>query len=145
MNTNWAKILLFSLLSFALGVILCLLLCGRCGGGACGKGDHCGRASACMHGGQGHGGSCSGMMGHCGGACKGACGGGMDLDHHKGGAHGDGPAHGIVKQLEAADFQGDTTIAIDGGTVNVKRTGERIEVRVEMEKTLEENTQQSAH
>jgi hypothetical protein len=140
MNTNWAKILLFSLLSFALGFILCLLLCGRCGGGACGKGGHCGREGACMHGAHGHG----GMMGHCGGACQGAHGGAGGAACCKGGGHGEGPAHGIVKQLEAAGFQGDTTIAIEGGTVNVKRTGERTEVRVEMEKTVEETTTQPA-
>ncbi|HRP00256.1 MAG TPA: hypothetical protein PLN54_12540 [Flavobacteriales bacterium] len=147
MNTNWAKILLFSLLSFALGVILCLLLCGRCGGGACGQGGHCGRESACMHGGHGHGhgGACGGAcMGQCGGACKGACGGATGAACCKGGGHGEGPAHGIVKQLEAAGFQGDTTIAIEGGTVNVKRTGERTEVRVEMEKTVDETTAQPA-
>lgn len=140
MNTNWAKILLFSLLSFALGVILCLLLCGRCGGGAYGKGGHCGREGACMHGAHGHG----GMMGHCGGACQGAHGGAGGAACCKGGGHGEGPAHGIVKQLEAAGFQGDTTIAIEGGTVNVKRTGERTEVRVEMEKTVDESTTQPA-
>jgi hypothetical protein len=137
MNTNWAKILLFSLLSFALGVILCLLLCGRCGGGACGNGGHCGREGACMHGAHGHG----GMMGHGGGACQGAHGGAGGAACCKGGDHGEGQAHGIVKQLEAAGFQGDTTIAIEGGTVNVKRTGERTEVRVDMEKTSEETTQ----
>lgn len=46
--------------------------------------------------------------------------------------------------LVARNFQGDTTVAIDGGTVNVKRTGEKMEVKVELRdsvsKTVEVNT-----
>jgi len=150
MNTNWAKILLFSLLSFALGVILCMLMCGRCGGGSCGTKSECHKEMSCMHGGMGscghgahgmgHGGSCTGdCKGTCDGSCKGKCGQGSGAACCKGGGgghHGEGPAHGIVKELEAADFQGDTTIAIDGGSVNVKRSGNRTEVRVMMQDSV---------
>jgi hypothetical protein len=134
MNTNWAKILLFSLLSFALGVILCMLMCGRCGGGMCGGKAGCHKEAACGHGNMG---SCAHSgMGSCGHGAQGmgaCCKGGA---HGKEGHHGEGPAHGIVKALEAADFQGDTTIAIDGGTVNVKRSGNRTEVRVMMQDSV---------
>ncbi|MBL7980428.1 MAG: hypothetical protein JNL52_01330 [Flavobacteriales bacterium] len=139
MNTNWAKILLFSLLSFALGVILCMLMCGRCGGGACGGKSECHKETSCAHG-TGYGGRCTGdSKGTCDGSCKGKCGHGSGAACCKGGGgghHGEGPAHGIVKALEAADFQGDTTIAINGGTVNVKRDGNRTEVRVMMQDSV---------
>ncbi|MBK9177003.1 MAG: hypothetical protein IPM46_11870 [Flavobacteriales bacterium] len=46
MNTNWAKILLFTLLGFALGFIICCMTCGRCMGGGC-EGDSCRSSSAC--------------------------------------------------------------------------------------------------
>ncbi len=126
MNTNWAKVLLFSLLSFALGVILCMLMCGRCGGGWCGTKSACTKDAQCAHGAMGSCGHGAHGMGAC---CKGGA-------HGMEGHHGDGPAHGIVKELEAADFQGDTTIAIEGGTVNVKRSGNRTEVRVMMQDSI---------
>lgn len=117
MNTNWAKILLFSLLGFALGFIISCLTCGgcmrgqSCGGGSCNKEMSChGGAAGCSHHGEG----------------KAAC--------CKGGAHGEGhgDVHVIVKDLERSGFQGDTTIAIEGGTVSIKRTGDSTRVQVEM-------------
>ena len=52
--------------------------------------------------------------------------------------------HTIIDGLKASNFQGDTTITVDGGTVKVKRTGDQMEVKVEMsdstrvvEKTVE--------
>jgi hypothetical protein len=46
--------------------------------------------------------------------------------------HGDDPAKAIVAKLEAANFQGDTTIAVPGGTVKVSRKGTRTEVMVDI-------------
>ena len=64
--------------------------------------------------------------------------------HGEGHAHGDAGVHAVIDGLKASNFQGDTTITIDGGTVNVKRTGDKMEVKVEMsdsarveEKTVE--------
>jgi hypothetical protein len=124
MNTNWAKVLLFSLLSFALGFLICCMCCGRCSGGGCQHGGcdvgmHCARgASSCGHG---HGG-------------KACCKGGM---HHNDAAeHGvlDGNAevNRIAKDLERSGFIGDTTISIDGGTVRVMRNPDNTKVQVEM-------------
>jgi len=127
MNTNWSKILLFSLLSFALGFAICCMCCHHgCGGGSCGHGAEMGMA--CEHGGgggcvHGDGGSCmhggEGKMS----CCKGGHGEGHGEDHG---------VHAIVMSLKDANFQGDTTIAIDGGTVNVHRDGDKMEVKVEM-------------
>lgn len=127
MNTNWAKILLFSLISFALGFAICCLCClgGGChSGGSCEMGMGGGHGSACAHGG---GGACM----H-GGEGKAACCKGGHGD-----AHSDDGIHTIVSGLEAANFQGDTTIAIEGGTVNVQRTGDKMEVKVEMRDSTE--------
>jgi hypothetical protein len=138
MNTNWSKILLFTLLGFALGYIVCRLSCGNChGGGGC----HGGMEASC-HGGMSmcdHGGTCcSGKDSHCE---KAGC------DHKMGGAcckgGGHGTSHGeervkvIVADLEKTGFQGDTTIAIEGGTVSVSRTGDSTLVKVEMTKAEE--------
>ena len=122
MNTNWAKIQLFSLLSFALGVVMCCLVCHHCGGGGCERGGGCGDEKSC-HGGMGE---CS----HHGGGEKAACckGGGHGM------GHGDDNVHVIVKELEGSNFQGDTTISIDGGTVIVHRMGDSTTVKVEMKK-----------
>lgn len=60
MNTNWAKILLFTLLGFALGWIMSCLMCapcmgrGDCGGGGCHGKSECRAEASCGHGG-GHG------------------------------------------------------------------------------------------
>lgn len=124
MNTNWAKILLFTLLGFALGHIvtyLCMCRCGQHGGHECHAGA-CGQAvdGACCpahgHGGKGHGG------------------------------HGQGHEERvseIVHGLKASGFQGDTTIQDGGAIVRIGIHGEKTEVRVEMsdsvvvEKTVE--------
>lgn len=135
MNTNWSKILLFTLLGFALGWIICCLTCDRCHrgggceGGGCGKEMSChGGMSMCDHGGK----CCSGKGSQCdkegcdhkmGGAC---CKGGHGM------GHGDEKVKVIVADLEKAGFQGDTTIAIDGGTVSVSRSGDSTKVQVEM-------------
>ncbi len=145
MNTNWAKILLFSLLGFALGFVICCLTCGRCHqGGGCEKGGaQChGGMSQCEHGGS----CCSGEGSHCD---KAGCDHKMGAACCKGGhgMHGmkeDGNVQVIVKQLEGSNFQGDTTITIDGGTVNVHRMGDSTTVKVEMHKT-EEVTVEHTH
>jgi hypothetical protein len=67
MNSNWAKILLFSILFLVLGFILGRV-CGNCGGGKCGPGDMHGACSthegmggeACAHGKKD---KCCSMMG----------------------------------------------------------------------------------
>jgi len=41
----------------------------------------------------------------------------------------------IVKSLEAEDFEGDTVLMIPGGQVRMVKTGDEIEVEVEMEDT----------
>lgn len=151
MNTNWAKILLFSLLSFALGFIICCLTCGSCHrGGDC----HGGKEASC-HGGMSmcdHGGSCcSGENSRCekegcdhkmgAACCKGhqegkmaCCKGGHGMGHGDAepGSEAGPSVQVIVKELEGANFQGDTTIAIEGGTVSVSRTGDSTMVKVEM-------------
>ena len=38
----------------------------------------------------------------------------------------------IVKSLEGDDFKGDTTIAIEGGEIQISRNGEEMEVEVEI-------------
>ena len=84
------------------------------------------------------------MMGGHGKAC---CGGGHgDMGGCKSGkgpgmcsAHGEGEdnVHTVIDGLKASNFQGDTTINIQGGTVNVKRTGEKMEVKVEMRDSVQ--------
>jgi len=103
MDTNWGKILLFSLLFGAVGFLI-----GRTTGGGCHRGGGCGKgacvASACCE---------NGMRGE---------------RHH--GKRGEG-VHAIVKGLEASGFEGDTVITADGATIKVSRGGGRTEVRVE--------------
>lgn len=124
MNTNWAKILLFSLLSFALGFLICCMCCGRCAGGSCQRGDdgrgmHCARgAASCGHG-HGEKACCKGGMHH-----------GHDMEH--GDTTGNAEVESITRGLEEAGFIGDTTIAIDGGTVHVMRNAESTKVKVEV-------------
>lgn len=165
MNNPWVKILVFGLL-FGIGGFLI----GRCCGGGCHKGG-CDKEAAChgkgacseggaeagkdcCKGGGHHGGhgSCGKAQGSCKGACKGDCGG------HCGGAcgeggkacckgmmHGDDKAQVVIDGLVARNFQGDTTVAIDGGTVNVKRTGDKMEVKVEMRDSVSKTVEVHAH
>ena len=81
-------------------------------GGACCKGG--------MHG-EGKGACCMGE-GHEGASC------------HMG--MGEDNVHVIIDGLKEKNFQGDTTISIDGGTVHVTRTGDKMEVKVEMKGSL---------
>ncbi|MBK8338555.1 MAG: hypothetical protein IPK99_00385 [Flavobacteriales bacterium] len=102
MNTNWSKILLFSLLSFALGVIICCLCCRICWGGSCHRGG-CGNEMACSQGGA----ACA----HCaegkGACCKGGHGGEGKASCCKGGhGHAEGDSeHGdkMEVKVEAQD------------------------------------------
>lgn len=159
MNTNWSKILLFSLLSFALGFLVahcCARHCGHHGG--CDKdGMECHGKSMCDHGG-----GCCSEGGHCdkadcdhkmgGACCHGQMGGHQGCMMHgdmkggccKMGMGEDDKVHVIIDGLKEKNFQGDTIITIDGGTVNVSRHGDKMEVKVEMrdnmkveEKTVE--------
>ncbi len=155
MNNPWLKILVFSLLFGAVGFLL-----GRncCGGGRdrghCEAGMGCAKGGAECHGKSmcDHGGACCSGEGKCemancdhkmGGACYKGMGHGMGHGMGEGMGHGKGacchPSKGgadladaIVEKLTAANFQGDTTVAIDGGTVQVSRHGDKVEVKVEM-------------
>ncbi|MBK8499481.1 MAG: hypothetical protein IPL52_11870 [Flavobacteriales bacterium] len=149
MNTNWSKILLFTLLGFALGFAICCLTCGRCSRGG---GDCHGGMSMCDHGGS----CCSGEGSRCdkegcdhkmgAACCKGhqegrmaCCKGGHGM------GHGDGNVKVIVADLEKAGFQGDTTIAIAGGTVHVSRMGDSTQVKVEMKEVVKEEVHEHMH
>ncbi|MEO8066131.1 MAG: hypothetical protein ABI599_00420 [Flavobacteriales bacterium] len=135
------KLLLVALL-FSIGGFFLGRHWSGCGHG-CGDMGSCHGNAGCMHGtGDMHGASCckgghGEGMGHGEGAGKSCCKGHGD-EHGEG--HGEGmfegndddQAHLIIKGLKDADFQGDTTIAIDGGTVHVKRDGHKMEVQVEM-------------
>ena len=126
MNTNWTKILLFSLLALALGFIIGMMCRSHCyGSGHCGKdGYHqtagCGSGSSCCKGDDHYGGS--------------SCHRGGKRDHHDKG-HGDGEAHEAIERIKASDFQGDTTVAIEGGTVKIHREGDEMKVEVEMKRS----------
>lgn len=137
MNTNWSKILLFTLLGFALGFAICCLTCGRCHrGGSC-HGGGCGKEMSC-HGDMG-GASCmhhdamgGATCGHHAEGRAACCKGGHGM------GHGESNVKVIVADLEKAGFQGDTTVAIDGGTVHVNRTGDSTTVKVEMKEEMKE-------
>lgn len=153
MNSPWVKLLVFGLL-FAIGGFLV----GRHYGGhygqwTCIKDASCHARATCSHG-EGctkeeckKGGSCcKGGHGEAHGEGKACCKKvhGEGHGHNHGGNHGDADVHAIIDGLKASNFQGDTTITVDGGTVNVKRTGEQMKVKVEMsdstrvvEKTVE--------
>lgn len=126
MNTNWSKTLLFSLLFLVLGGVIGHMVTYHMMRG-CGHHGGCGMSASCGHGGGMH---------HGEGKASCCAGGG----HGHGEGHGHDDDHGvraIVHQLEEANFQGDTTITIDGGTVNVKRVGDKTEVRVEVRDSTE--------
>ncbi len=154
MNNPWLKILVFGLL-FGIGGFLIGRSCGHgCGhkGGGCHKEMSCCKDGACEHGGSccteggkcdkagcdhtammgGHGKACC-MGGHSeGGSCKGGMGPGMCSAR----GEGEDKVHTVIDGLKASNFQVDTTINIEGGTVNVKRTGDKMEVKVEMRDSL---------
>ena len=48
---------------------------------------------------------------------------------------GNGEVQVIVKSLEAGDFEGDTVFAIPGGQVHMVKSGDEVEVEVEMSET----------
>lgn len=154
MNSNWSKILLFSLLSFVLGWLVCCFCCG--GHRGCGWHDEgCEKGGMCMHG-EGMGGCCKGegegcMHGGKGSCCKGEGHGGCahgEMEGKKGACckmgHGDDAAHATIEKIKASNFEGDTTVMVEGGTVKIHKHGEDFKVEVEMtdsmhmeEKTVE--------
>ena len=146
MNPNRYKTLFFCLLSFLLGWAVSHFCCrGGCHQGGCEKGGmECHGKSMCEHGGGccTEGSHCS--MANCdhkmgGDCCKGGHGmmhGGMKGGCCKMGMGGDEKVHVILDGLKEKNFQGDTVIAIDGGTVNVSRRGDKMEVKVEMKDSL---------
>lgn len=144
MNTNWSKILVFGLLFGIAGYFI-----GRSCSGACGRDRAgCHREMSCCDkdGNCVHGGSCCKPGGHCEKAgCehaammeshgKACCKGGHGHSEHGSSAAGV-EAEAIVHELKKSGFQGDTTIAISGGTVQVTRTGDKCEVRVNVQDSV---------
>jgi len=148
MNTNWSKILLFSLLGFALGWLICCFTCRGCHGSGCERDGRCEKGGMCAHGeGACDGSRCKGMKGHGGkDCCK-----GMSAGEGKGACCKAMMGHGnnvevVIEKIKASNFQGDTTVAIDGGTVKIHKEGDQLKVEVEMkdsasaEKTVEVHT-----
>ena len=146
MKTNWTKLLVVCLLVGLAGFFL-----GRWCAGSCGnKGAACHRPMACCDkdGNCEHGGTCCKPGGQCTkadcdhaammeGHGKACCKGGHHGHHaHHGGTGAEAAVEDIVLRLKEGDFEGDTTIAINGGTVNVIRNGERMEVRVNVADSL---------
>jgi hypothetical protein len=145
MSSNIYKNIVLIIVGVLLGWLICRFCCNGCGGGGCEKGGAACHKSMCEHGGA----CCSGE-----GKCDKA-----DCDHKmggaccKGGGHGEGKAacnhgghgdmhaddkvHVIIDGLKEKNFQGDTVIAIDGGTVHVTRTGDKMEVKVEMKDSVQ--------
>lgn len=116
-NAPWSKILLFSLLAGAIGFVIGMLC--RCH-------DHggCRRGGTCEGGAHGHD--------------RAACCERNDLDAHDHAPGSRDRVRAMVKEIEAGGFQGDTTLAIEGGKVFVHREGDRTEVNVTMEKEGEQ-------
>lgn len=123
MNTNWAKILLFSLIGFALGFLVCKFAFN--GNHHCNGHGACASAASCCNGGYDNENCCK--HGHAR-VCGEKEGNGEDHSERP----GDAAAEKIVSDLEKVDFKGDTTITIDGGKVHVVRSAENIRVDVEM-------------
>lgn len=109
---NWAKTLLFTLIGFGLGWAICCLTCGRCGGDDY-RGGSFSQEQSC------HAGASQG--GHRGTCCSSK-------------SNGSERVQVIVADLEKAGFQGDTTIAIEDGSIHVMRAGDSTTVRVEVSK-----------
>jgi hypothetical protein len=132
MNTNWSKILLFSLLSLALGIVIGHMCTYMCMGGSCHHGGH-GDMACCKEGGKEgceHGGMKEGCEHGEGG--KGACC--MGEGHH--GEDHEARIHTIVHGLKERNFQGDTTIKEEGCVVTIGMHGDKTEVKVEMSDSL---------
>lgn len=115
MKENWFAISIFSVIFGILGYLLgcCSGCCSSYGYG----GNSCSPEAGCVY--SGHG-------------VHGAHGedGVFFFDHH---GDSDG-IHAIIHELETQEFTGDTTITIDGGTIQVTKSDEgEIEVKVEME------------
>ncbi|MBL8001027.1 MAG: hypothetical protein JNL05_03610, partial [Flavobacteriales bacterium] len=152
MNNPWLKTLVFSLLFGAVGFLLgrhCGHGCGR-DRGHCEKAAGCQGESACEHGGGccTEGGKCD--MAECdhagamaGAGMGGACCKGHGMGH--GGGHGEkacckGMGHGAaeaeaqaaVDRIKASGFQGDTTVKITGGHVNIGLHGDDVKVMIEL-------------
>lgn len=148
MNSPWVRLLLIALVCGAIGFFLGRS-CRGCGG--CEKGrSSCHAEASCGHG----GGHCKDKAacshGESGGCCKGkaSCchsGRGEHDGHGMHGGHGEDKAHIIIQELKTKNFQGDTTISIEGGTVHVKRTGEQMEVKVEMTDSVKKTVEVHAH
>ena len=61
---------------------------------------------------------------------------------------GDAEAHAIVKKIKASNFEGDTTVAIEGGTIKIHKEGDQMKVQVELSdstRTEEKTVEVHAH
>jgi len=152
MNNPWFKVLVFSLLFGAVGFLLGRECGHGCRGrerGHCEKGATCHGESACDHGGAccTEGGTCDKAdcdhtmggacckghgMGHMG-RCEGHGGEGMKACC-KGMGHtaAEDEAQAAVDRIKASSFQGDTTVKITGGHVNIHKQGDKLEVMIEL-------------
>ncbi|MBL7951837.1 MAG: hypothetical protein JNM62_08955 [Flavobacteriales bacterium] len=145
MNTNWSKILVFGLLFGIAGFFI-----GRCSGKGCGPDrGACHKPMACCDkdGNCEHGGTCCKPGGQCDkqgcdhaammeGHGKACCKGGHGHGHRAGQHPADSEAEAFVQRLKEAGFEGDTTLTIAGGTVNVVRKGDHTEVRVNVQDSV---------
>src|SRR5262245_16622816 len=120
--TNWYKIALFCLLSFLLGWFVGRHLCGGHHGG-------------CHEGGMCHEGGCEQGGKDC---CKGEGHGDMHGEHMSGGkccvegeeGGREEKIHAIIHGIKDSNFQGDTTVKIEDGSVHISRHGDKMEVKV---------------
>lgn len=132
MNNPWLKVLVFSLLFGAVGFLL-----GRQCGARCGRDrGHCERAAAC-HGENACGGDAKACASLCRGNCDGSGGGKCSGDMKtccKGMGHGNAEdeAQAAVDRIKASGFQGDTTVKITGGHVNIGLHGDEVKVMIEL-------------
>jgi hypothetical protein len=114
MKENWFAISIFSVIFGILGYLLGM--CGSC----------CAPQNCCSSSQQ-----CSSQQACCAPSGAACCAGGENVFIHK---HDGDAAHAIIHELEMADFVGDTTITIDGMTINMTKSEDGdIDVQVEME------------
>lgn len=139
MNTNWTKVLLFSLLFGAVGFIL-----GRMCGHGCGERQGCERGAMECHGKSmcEHGGGCCTEGGHCD---KAGCDHEMGAACCKKGGPGDPDVQGMVHQLRASGYQGDTVLTYPDCTVKVGIHGDKTLVEVERKDSVVVKSEEAHH
>ena len=115
MKENWFAISIFSVIFGILGYLLGM--CGTC----------CNTQSLCNTDQQ-----CSSQQSCCPSSAASCSAAGENVFIHKHGRHDE--VHEIIHELEMEDFTGDTTITIEGGTIQMTKTVDGdVDVKVEME------------